>query len=625
MVHPSVSSTRSCVMRVLPWALGFVVLLTVVLSVTSDTSEAIRFPRSVGLLPQPPAESDRNEVERRGVPIPLPPGTPIPPGCESSVPVNTFLWQSPDDGSDPAVVFVRSVGAGSDAQADPRLALDGDLTTVFASSGEWSVAFAHPVALRALRFVMPPTAPALIVTLLDSRTSGLPRTVLTLPVPRTSEPLPFMTKRFPSPRDTFVEFSNVTAPFDTVVVRAASSRAVLIIHEVEIFVRRTGFVSPIVRLCLGQNRTQPDQERLVVPQQPSGVTGATLCRLPRLTPNVPKFKPVTPIDVPKQFDCAIVTVLLGHYEKTLKRVVPQTHECARLAFTDRADLAGPNSGGWTVIMVPLSDSDTTVTPNTHVFRKGKYYKQQFYRFLPRHIRFVYWLDATMRIDSPDAMKTWNYALKHNSSLLSHIHERRSVYDELLASYPKYSEKFLTWSEMVAWFLEHVADGFCDFYWRATGDRRRPSENELTRVVQRGLCVLSDSAEAYRQANALVRTRLQRPDARHARCPKRGFPAANASALAGHGTASNASVEPLRPNLAVESQIPLFTTSVVGFDLHAAWMTDFLDYWYTITVDHWQDQLAFSVAAWKFGVRPLLWGETPLGWTPPMFVHLPHGL
>jgi hypothetical protein len=319
-----------------------------------------------------------------------------------------------------------------------------------------------------------------------------------------------------------------------------------------------------------------------------GVRGEA-CRHRPMLP-IAETPPLPLVDVPARFDCAIIGALFGDVEKTAKRIVPQAHECVRLLFTNRNDL---DTTSWRVINTSLPHLLHPDLKNTREpFLMAKFYKQQFHRFLPPHVKYAIWMDSTMEVTHAQFTTKVVEALRTRSSITARWSDFTEAFQEVVNSVYLYFFGRNRFDYMVATYLGFLREGYCEGWWTAAPQRPPTALLEQITAVSymRNTCParLHTYAATLPVAAAQVGAAL-------------GSPAAAACRPMGWGASPAELREALRG--ANETLPTIYNTAVVGIDLSKGFARRFLDDWWRSTYHHWQDQMTFPVLAWKYGIVP----------------------
>eukprot|EP00759_Apiculatamorpha_spiralis_P008768 PhF_6_TR15649/c0_g1_i1/m.24318 len=309
-----------------------------------------------------------------------------------------------------------------------------------------------------------------------------------------------------------------------------------------------------------------------------------------------------PLTIPQDKDCVIVTAVLGDYESCLHSVFPQQpssksssyeRRCLAIAFTDQPALqVHPD---WTVIRTPYHYNDIRQRAGSDMSR-GKYYKMQAYKFLPTHVRYLLWLDATMEVLNATIVESWFDMLQQGGSdgeeewspLITAPHmTRQYLLGEACISFNKYMSEY---PNIIGDYLEAVQDGYCEEYW-STGTVSPTNIQDLTLVTTGALCgdPSLSTFHPLRYGYHVAQTVLGR----------------------------NPTCKRKQKGRHLHS---VYITCVVLMDLYAETVRDFLDYWYESTMRHQQDQVSFSLGTWRYGLIPGSIGFNPLKSNPVVRKH-----
>lgn len=185
---------------------------------------------------------------------------------------------------------------------------------------------------------------------------------------------------------------------------------------------------------------------------------------------------------------AVITAILGNYEKTCKQFVPQTVDTDFICFTDDPSI---ENNGWLIDTTPYyrthpSELDTgyfinsidkvdelKMYSNSHTFNLAKYYKQAWYN-IPRLKDYdvVIWIDGSIEITS-EKVAEYMLELCPTYGIVSWHHELRggNLIWEVEASYlPRYHyreylEQLQPYQDVVRQYHEYIEDGFEEGYFR----------------------------------------------------------------------------------------------------------------------------------------------------------------
>eukprot|EP00659_Diplonema_papillatum_P009180 gene9180-14236_t len=312
---------------------------------------------------------------------------------------------------------------------------------------------------------------------------------------------------------------------------------------------------------------------------------------------IPKVKHAAPpkveklLDVPPHITCVVISAFFGRIEKTVKdwkKPLEQAPNCRAYLFTEepvpRALLKSAARNNFEVRVDGFHLQDPFVKmlhPRNKYgnFLKAKYYKLQMPRYLPPHVEFALWADGTSYFGEPDGLVDAQERVKTYASLIANTHPSEGIVGEYITSQSKYRANYLnTIHLMASWVFDALSDGFCSYWWR-TGDYNFeapfPPNNAQIPPPRCGTC---DRVEEV--ADELIR-KVDAVPCRIAKEMNSDFVHAPDS-----DTGRN-----------------LFLTNVVAADLTRPRMGEFFDAWYSLTMEHWQDQVSFPVAAWVTGLRP----------------------
>eukprot|EP00759_Apiculatamorpha_spiralis_P018512 PhF_6_TR24840/c0_g1_i2/m.34258 len=200
------------------------------------------------------------------------------------------------------------------------------------------------------------------------------------------------------------------------------------------------------------------------------------------------------ITFPPHKDCAIVTAALGTYESCLHPVFTSSssdespshsvrHRCVALAFTDQDNTTLTIHPDWTVIRIPYFMADIRLHDASDM-KRGKYYKMQVYKLLPKQFRYMMWLDATMEVLNTSTVASWLAQLEQGSThLITAPHTTRQyLLGEACGSFNKYMDQYYN---VISDYMEAVQDGFCEKYWLS--NQSQLDVRDLTIVTAGAYC------------------------------------------------------------------------------------------------------------------------------------------
>ncbi|KAJ9446407.1 hypothetical protein DIPPA_22334 [Diplonema papillatum] len=367
---------------------------------------------------------------------------------------------------------------------------------------------------------------------------------------------------------------------------------------------------------------------------------------------IPKVKHAAPpkveklLDVPPHITCVVISAFFGRIEKTVKdwkKPLEQAPNCRAYLFTEepvpRALLESAARNNFEVRMDGFHLQDPFVKrlhpKNKYAnFLKAKYYKVQMPRYLPPHVEFALWADGTSYFGEPNGLVYAQERVKTYASLIANTHPSEGIVGEYIMSQSKHrANRLNTIHLMASWVFDALSDGFCTYWWR-TGDYNfeapfPPNNTQIPppRVATPPGCAFSDiPADSHGRKpehyapSLLVYFRQAVTSAVQYYCEKCGT--CDRVEKVADELIRKVDAVPCRIAKEMNSDFVhapdsdtgrnLFLTNVVAADLTRPRMGEFFDAWYSLTMEHWQDQVSFPVAAWMTGLRPGIISYTCFG-------------
>ena len=171
----------------------------------------------------------------------------------------------------------------------------------------------------------------------------------------------------------------------------------------------------------------------------------------------------------------VITANFGKYEQTCKPFPEQTIPVDFICFTENESMDG---NGWHIDTHPyhvtnrstLDDGKkhNSIDKNIHTFNIAKYYKQQFY-LIPRLQKydFIIWMDGTLELTDPDAVRKIHSILLDNS-FVTWKHEIHNKFTEEVnaSNFERYTSTFWhgqpqPYQDVFRQYEKYLQDGFQD--------------------------------------------------------------------------------------------------------------------------------------------------------------------
>ncbi|KAJ9448641.1 hypothetical protein DIPPA_29081 [Diplonema papillatum] len=373
------------------------------------------------------------------------------------------------------------------------------------------------------------------------------------------------------------------------------------------------------------------------------------CPIPKVNhaapPKVEKL-----LDVPPHINCVVIAAFFGSIEKTVKdwkKPLDQAPNCKAYLFTEEPV-------PWALLKSAALNDFEVRTDGYHLqdpfvkrlhrsnrhpnFLKAKYYKMQMPRYLPPHVEFALWVDGTSYFDEPTGLVYAQERVKTYASLMANTHGTEGVVGEYIVSQSKYRAGYLNTIHLItAWVLDALSDGFCMYWWRV-GDYNfeAPFPPSNTHIPPPRMeipaktppCVSDIPADSHGRRPEAYSPSLENEEGfRHGvvmavqyyckRCGTCDLVEEFADELI-----RKLDDVPCRVAKEINSDfvhapdsdagLGTFLTNFVAADLTRPRMAEFFDTWYSLTMEHWQDQVSFPVAAWMTGLRPGIISHTCRG-------------
>ena len=535
-----------------------------------------------------------------------------------------------------------SCGAGGGA-CHALAAVDGILATelIPIAHSSWQITFSPPVVLHKLRiyyssdFGPSPDKHVQAELLLSKRNGGSEEALWTSESPPVV-PFASVPQRDWLPSDVDVPIP-LAAAVNSVRLRRTTDGP-LRLREVALFVLgapgkndRGGAIEVPLLLRIDGN-VLPH----IASQEPSSVQDALTSGMCRLSHAAAASAGVVressagsltgPIDVERGVDCAFVSALFGAYERAVKPIVPQRRRCTQVLFTDRPEVAA-FCQDWKVVVGTHYMEDSTLTRHSHNFLKAKYYKMNYFKYLPSHVAFGIWVDATVGILHPSASEVFigrvdgaKGGAMDSSPVAAFRHTRASLFEEVLLSYPKYHHVLGTYPQLVSAYLQFLQEGYRERYWERdsltsilpkkvhrSSAQADPTVEEMEYVVFPALVGSNASSHSTRSCPAA----LQQTAVLRAVCSSMlrklqsqirlvGKRKAGWGRVADAEDAAAEHVEAFPAVGAAAERSSVYVTNIVVARLNCPQVKPFFLYWWNATRSHWQDQVSFPVALWRFG-------------------------
>jgi len=202
---------------------------------------------------------------------------------------------------------------------------------------------------------------------------------------------------------------------------------------------------------------------------------------------------------PTESKICVITANFGKYEKTCKPFPAQTIPVDFICFTENDSI---DRNGWQIYTHPyhktnrsMIDDGTkhnSIDKNVHTFNVAKYYKQQFY-LIPRlqEYDFIIWMDGTLELTDPDAIRKIHAVLLHNS-FVTWKHEWRNHFSEEVQGSigERYTSTFWNgqpqpYQDVVGQYDKYKLDGFSNgqvYLTCMVGYNMKRNDNEVQNIL-----------------------------------------------------------------------------------------------------------------------------------------------